>query len=77
MSVGRKQTEIGRTQRPRSLLLQAGDRVLVTGDHPWTGHTGEFVKIETLHALGVPGLLIQLDNGCRCYVTKKEHLVRL
>jgi hypothetical protein len=57
--------------------LEPGDRVLICGDHPWTGHTGEFVAAEILHVINKPGLRIRLDNGMECFVMEPRHLQRL
>ena len=57
--------------------LEPGDRVLIRGDHPWAGHTGEFVRVDRLHVTDEFGLLIHLDNGRECYVMEPRHLERI
>lgn len=69
--------KVKQTTVPTKRTLEPGDRVLICGDHPWTGHTGEFVAVEMLSVIEVPGLRIKLDNGCECFVMEPRHLRRI
>lgn len=48
--------------------IQPGTRVLIKGDHPWAGHTGEFLRFEKTPFGECPR--IRLDNGHECFVMK-------
>ena len=46
-----------------------GKRVLIKGDHPWSGHTGKCTgKIDTIVG---QGFIIELENGMKCTVFKR------
>lgn len=50
--------------------IKLGQRVLITGDHPWAGHTGEFIREEFISVLRVTRPVVKLDNGQECFVMK-------
>lgn len=52
-----------------------GDRCLIVGNHPWKGHSGELVEVETF--MGRPSLRIALDNGCSAGVLDPSHVLWL
>ena len=55
--------------------MEEETRVLITGDHPWKGHTGTF-KGESLSLLGKQGIIIELDDP-RCQkatVFENQHI---
>lgn len=64
-------------KRNQAKPLEIGDRVLIVGDHPWTGHSGTLIAAETLAALGRVGLRVRLDNHLECFVLHPEQLRRL
>jgi hypothetical protein len=66
-----------REDKATTRTLEPGDRVMVCGDHPWSGHTGEFVNVEIMGVLNKPGLRIRLDNGMECFVMEPRHLRRV
>lgn len=51
---------------------KVGDRVLITGNHPWSGYSGEYVYNELIEAYGAMYPVIRLDNGMTCFVMKPE-----
>jgi hypothetical protein len=50
--------------------LPVGTRVIIGGDHPWAGHTGEIVRWETVHLFRAEGPkpVVKLDSGQECFV---------
>lgn len=70
--------------------ITLGQRVLITGDHPWRDHAGTVIGFECFRSIvGTSSrgstiwtgeqttALIQLDSGGTCYVHKPENLMRL
>lgn len=57
--------------------LKIGDRVLITGNHPWAGHTGKYAYNELVKAYGAMYPVIQLDNGTTCFVMKPEQFKKV
>jgi hypothetical protein len=54
--------------------MKVGDRVLIVGDHPWSGHSGEYIGSEKLNMLpGVTGHRVRLDVGTECFVMEEKH----
>lgn len=51
-------------------IIQPGTRVLITGNHSWTGHTGKFVEFQDTPFGKRP--LVELDNGQRCFVMNPD-----
>lgn len=47
-------------------IPKAGARVLLCGDHPWTGEVGEFIEYRETPYGYKP--LIRLDNGYEVFV---------
>ena len=49
------------------------NRVLIIGDHPWTGHVGTLVAVEkpSIGILPVMGR-VRLDDGHECYAQSKN-----
>lgn len=52
-------------------LIKLGERVLIIGDHPWTGHTGEFVRQEHIEGFGIRPV-VRLDSGQEVFVMRPE-----
>ena len=50
--------------------LQKGDRVVIKRGHPWHGYSGVIVDADPHGPLQM--LLVQLDNGQRCYAGSQE-----
>lgn len=48
-------------------------RVLIAGEHPWSGEIGTVKAFENTK-LGKTGYLVQLDNGTSCYVFNRNQL---
>lgn len=55
--------------------LPTGNRVLMRGDHPWSGFSGTVDRWEK-SPFGVAPV-IKLDNGMECFATKPEDFVVL
>src|SRR5690606_15032390 len=57
-----------RVMAPYPLPL-VGQRVLVSGDHTWAGHTGTVLRHEHFRAINREGAVVDLDvGGVRCAV---------
>lgn len=56
-------------------MLEAyiGKRVIVVGDHPWSGEIGEGKEVRR-PTFGKPGLIVALDNGTDCFVFSEKNL---
>lgn len=59
MATARSRTAFGRSLK--RVVLQPGVRVLITGNHPWTGHSG--VVEERIATLVGCMWRVNLDNG--------------
>jgi hypothetical protein len=57
-------------------LIKLGDRVLITGSHPWAGHTGEFVRQENVQGFGIRPV-VRLDSGQEIFVMRPEQWERV
>jgi len=55
--------------------IAPGTRVLITGSHPWAGHSGEFVRFEETPFGERP--IVRLDNGQECFVTRPDQWRKL
>ena len=53
------------------VVIQPGSQIVITGEHPWRGETGQYLRDETT-PFGIKAL-VSLDNGTDCYA-KHEHL---
>lgn len=52
--------------------MTKGDRVMITGRHPWAGHAGTLIACEK-YGLGWLGWRIVLDGNCgECYAKEEE-----
>lgn len=51
--------------------IEIGQRVLITGDHPWAGHAGEFVRKEEIPFIGERPV-VKLDGGVECFVMRPD-----
>lgn len=49
--------------------LSIGDRVIMTGDHPWAGEVGTYEGDEFISGFGHRPK-IKLDNGFGCFVMR-------
>jgi hypothetical protein len=61
----------------QSLGLQEGDRVLLSGDHPWAGHTGTVLQWETLSLLGHLVPKIQIDSGQQVFALRPDQIKKV
>ncbi len=55
--------------------IRAGMRVVLVGDHPWSGHSG--VVEEALETLAGPMWSVHLDNGSNAGATTENMRVLL
>ena len=46
------------------MKIKPGARILIVGDHPWTGHSGEIVDI--MKTMMGSMWKVRLDNGMEC-----------
>lgn len=46
--------------------MQIGDRVIITGNHPWAGETGTYIRDDQT-VFGIKPR-VALDNGIECLV---------
>lgn len=53
-------------------IIKLGQRVLLTGDHPWAAHTGVFVREEEIKMLGLIRPVVKLDNGQEFFVMRPD-----
>lgn len=49
------------------------ERVLIVGNHPWAGHSGEIVEHGKTF-LGKPLIHVQLDNGMKAGILDLKNL---
>ncbi len=63
-------------KKNNSPAIEVGDRVLITGTHPWRGRTGKYVGLGNAGNYGeMPK--VRLDNGAECFVTEASDWKRL
>ena len=53
-------------------LPAVGTRVIVTGAHPWAGHSGTVIRHESW--TGGPAAVVNLDNGMQAGVTRPSEV---
>lgn len=53
-----------------------GKRVLIIGDHPWSGEVGTATEVKQVPT-GTKGIIVELDNGTSCFVFKESNLQML
>ena len=58
-------------------MFNAGDRVLITGDHPFAGQIGSVSDYKTVYCVQDIGLVVHLDNGGGAFVFDKCQAVNL
>ena len=52
-----------------------GQRVMITGNHPWAGNTGTIASIDK--TLIGTGAKIDMDNSSSCYCHRDEHMEKI
>jgi hypothetical protein len=52
--------------------MKQGDRVVIIGNHPWKGKSGEFISDEVIQITGIAKHKIRLDNGISCFADDKN-----
>lgn len=52
------------------VVIRPGQRIIVTGDHPWSGELGEYVRDQQI-PFGLRAL-VQLENGTDCFVKHEQ-----
>ena len=48
------------------------DRVVIVGNHPWKGNSGEYIGDEVIQITGIAKYKVRLDNGFSCFVDDKN-----
>lgn len=53
-----------------------GDKVILTGGHPWQGNVGTYTEDEEIPGFGKRPK-IKLDNGASCFAMKPEQFKKV
>lgn len=57
-----------KSKRPR---VNVGDRVALTGNHPWVGHSGEVIERQEMTAV----VIVRLDDGYEVQAWPRQYFV--
>lgn len=50
-----------------------GKKVLIIGNHPWSGEIGKGKEVKPT-VIGKSGLIVSLNNGTECFVFRESEL---